>query len=231
MGAITFTQSLTQAEAQARRTLDVPLHERLSAGVALVHDGKVFQTTDGTWQVNSSSQEDLVYAVNGSCSCSDVHYNHPPRGLCKHRLAMFLSQRVSTLMQAEPAPVVPVPVDPETVPEAWPDNDPEEPAAPAPDPAVPLPEAPCSVNCHIVVAGRQVQVTLRGHHEQAVLTRLEAVLARYPQPQPATQASSPGAGKDWCPGHNCAMQENEKNGQRWFSHKKEDGTWCKGKRA
>jgi hypothetical protein len=142
----TFLQALTQAEAQARSTLDVALHERLSAAMALVQGGRVFQTADGIWQVNSSSRDDVVYRVNGSCSCSDVHYNHPPKGLCKHRLAMYLSQRVITLMQQPsapvvPVPVVPVPVEPDLV-EPWPDNDvePEAPAAPAE--TVPQPEAP-----------------------------------------------------------------------------------------
>jgi hypothetical protein len=93
MTTLTFTQALVQAEAQARSTLDVALHERLSAGVALVQDGLVFQTTDGTWQVHSSSQEGRVYAVNGLCQCDDHHYNKPAQGLCKHRLAMFLSAR------------------------------------------------------------------------------------------------------------------------------------------
>jgi hypothetical protein len=97
MAALTFTQALTQAEAQARSTLPVELHERLSAAVALVTQGRVFQTTDGTWQVDSSSQEGLTYAVNGTCACRDAHYNHPPRGLCKHRLGMYLSQRVADL--------------------------------------------------------------------------------------------------------------------------------------
>src|SRR4029450_3676242 len=65
----------------------------------------------------------------------------------------------------------------------------------------------------------------RGHDEQAVLTRLEAGLQRYPQPHPPPQAASQGEG--WCAVHNCTMQENVKHGQRWFSHKKEDGSWCK----
>jgi hypothetical protein len=149
---LSFSAALLQAEAQARSTLPVELHERLSCAVSLVHDGKVFQMTDGTWQVSSSSQEGRVYSPNGTCSCDDLHFNKPPQNLCKHRLAMFLSQRVITLMQQPPKPVVPVPVDPETVPEVFPDNDPEEPAVPPPDPAAPLPEAPHSIDArHIVM--------------------------------------------------------------------------------
>jgi hypothetical protein len=136
MSGLTFLQALTQAEAQARSTLDAALHERLSCAVSLVKDGKVFQMTDGTWQVGSS-QEGRVYHPNGTCGCRDLHFNKPPQNLCKHRIAMFLSQRVITLMQQPsapvvPVPVVPVPVEPDLV-EPWPDNDiePEAPAAPA----------------------------------------------------------------------------------------------------
>ena len=120
MTTLTFAQALLQAEAQARSTLDVALHERLSAAVSLVKDGRVFQSTKGAWEVDSSSTPGLTYTVNGSCGCEDVHYNKPPNGLCKHRLAMFLSQRVLTLMQQPPAPVVPELVAPS------PDNDPED---------------------------------------------------------------------------------------------------------
>jgi len=110
MSILTFAQALLQAEAQARSTLAPELHERLSAAVSLVKDGRVFQATDGTWQVASASTEGLVYSVNGTCSCEDHHYNKPPKGLCKHRLAMYLSQRTVQLMQEAPAPVVPVAV-------------------------------------------------------------------------------------------------------------------------
>ena len=133
MDTLTFHQALLQAEAQARSTLDSALHERLSAAVALVKDGRVFQTSTGDWQVESSSREGLVYTVNGVCPCDDHHYNHPPKGLCKHRLAMFLSQRVVTLMRTPPQPVVPI--------EPWPDNDPEEPPSP-PVETAPTPVAP-----------------------------------------------------------------------------------------
>jgi hypothetical protein len=47
MPNLTLTQALTQAEAQARSTLPVALHERLSAAVSLVKDGRVFQDSGG----------------------------------------------------------------------------------------------------------------------------------------------------------------------------------------
>ena len=67
---LTFTQALTQAEAQARSTLAPALHERLSAAVALVQDGRVFQANDGSWQVDSASNEGKKHTVNGTCDCA-----------------------------------------------------------------------------------------------------------------------------------------------------------------
>lgn len=224
MGALTFAQALLQAEAQARSTLDAALHERVSAGVALVHDGKVFQTTDGTWQVSSSRQEGRVYSPNGTCSCDDVHFNRQPQNLCKHRLAVYLTRRTMKLMQADP-----LPVDPEIL-EPFPENDdePEEPAAPVLCPE-PLPEAPCSLNVHLVIDGVPVQITLRGHEELAVLVRLRAMLTAYPQPQPVPQAASQGQGEGWCAVHQVQMKLNNKNGNQWFSHRLATGDYCKGK--
>jgi hypothetical protein len=99
-----------------------------------------------------------------------------------------------------------------------------------------LDEAPASVNCHILLEGRQVQLTLRDTDEQRLLERLAAVLRQYPvlpsasakNPRSPSGETSDMGRRDWCSLHNCAMQENEKDGRRWFSHKTADG-WCKGK--
>jgi len=100
---------------------------------------------------------------------------------------------------------------------------PATPATPAP-----LPEAPASVNCYITMAGgHQVQVTLRGVDEAAVLARLETLLQRFPVAPPA--ASAPVHGENWCPIHQVTMQLNHgKDGSTWHSHKTAQG-WCKGK--
>jgi hypothetical protein len=128
--SLTFHQALVQAEALARSTLDTALHERLSCAVALVKDGAVFQDDGGLWTVASASTDSKRYSPNGTCSCQDHHFNKPR--YCKHQLAMFLSQRVLTLMHQRPAPVVPEEM------EVWPDNDPED-VAPVPAPATTRP--------------------------------------------------------------------------------------------
>jgi hypothetical protein len=92
-----------------------------------------------------------------------------------------------------------------------------------------LGEAPASVNCHITVAGRQVQLTLRDTSETRLLERLEAVLAQYPAPEPPrAPASTQGQGEGWCGLHNVQMTLTTKDGRSWYSHRV-NGQWCKGR--
>ena len=245
-GTLTFTQALLEALTAARQALPPESHARLAEATALVRTGAVFQADDGqTWLVASTTRPDHEYRINGhGCQCEDAHFRSG--AYCKHQLAVYLCRKVLQLMQQPPAPVVPDLVEP------WPDNDIEAPTrTPAPEKAAaadspaPLGEAPCSVNCHVMIGGRQVQLTLRGHDEGEVLTRLEAVLTRYPMPQPAPQAASQPQGQlsaaqhnalaqhqavtGWCKVHGLQMKENEKAGRRWFSHRLPEGGFCKGR--
>jgi hypothetical protein len=183
---------------QKTQTRFPALNGRLTNATKLALLDDVELHDDGSATVHSASDPTRHYRiVEGTCTCRD--WEHAPEHLCQHRLAAGLVRKAHELLPPTAEPV----------------------------PAPALGEAPCSANCHVLIGGKQVQVTLRGHDEQAVLTRLEAVLQRYPQPQPTPQAASQGEG--WCAVHNCTMQENVKHGQRWFSHKKQDGSWCKGK--
>lgn len=138
--------------------------------------------------------------------CSCKDFEQAPGGLCKHRLAAAMQRRAQELL-------------PQTVQAAG-----------------PLPEAPASVNCHVTIAGRQVQVTLRDSDETRLLARLEALLARYPvqQPpaQPPTAPAAPAAAptpEGWCIVHGAQMTKQTNQRGSWWSHKTADGAWCKGK--
>jgi hypothetical protein len=96
-------------------------------------------------------------------------------------------------------------------------------------PTQPLPEAPCSVNVRLLIAGRDCQLTLRDHDEGRLLARLQAVLAQYPLTQ-APQAASQGQ-DGYCLAHGVQMKHNEKNGRQWFSHRLATGDYCKGRKA
>jgi len=93
-----------------------------------------------------------------------------------NRIAAGISKRVQELLPPAPEPE-------------------PEPAATVAAIVAPasLPEAPASVNCHIMLEGRQVQVTLRDTDETRLLERLTAVLRQYPleAPRKAQDQRSP----------------------------------------
>ena len=48
-------------------------------------------------------------------------------------------------------------------------------------------------------------------------------------PQNGDAAAQPAS--NTCPIHHCEMKRFEKNGRIWFSHKTDEGGWCKGKQS
>jgi len=181
------------------------LNGRTEKACKLVLQGDVVLLPDGTAQVGSLTDPAKSYLVgHGACDCRD--WDRAPEHLCAHRLAVGFARKVHELVPQAPKSTLEVHQGCTT----------------------PLPEAPCSVNVHLTIAGRQVQLTLRDHDEARLLVRLEEVLQRFPQPQaPAPPASQ---GKEWCPKHGVQMHWNEgKDGRKgWYSHRTEDG-WCKGR--
>jgi hypothetical protein len=224
--APTFSDALDQAELLARQHLPVSQHTRIACAVALVKGGGVLQRDDGSWDVTSQSEPGRQYHLNeAGCGCEDAHYR-APQGQCKHVLATLLARKTVKLMRV-PEPM-PVPVKPDAI-EPYPDNDP---GPPPPCPGTPLPEAPASANCYVMIEGRQVQLTLRDTDEQRLLARLATVLKQYPAPSapakvPKGQAQPQGE-KGWCAIHNVSMKETTKEGRSWYSHRTDQG-WCKGR--
>jgi len=180
---------------------------RVDAAVKIVLAGDVEVLADGTARVASQSNGQTVYhVVNGQCDCKD--FAKAPHGFCKHRLSSAIARRAQELITAQ--------LDAAT---------PASQATPAqpPAPTGPLPEAPASVNVHLEMAGRQVQLTLRDSDEGRLLARLDAVLQRFPLPAaPAAVATR------LCALHQVVMTENHKEGRTWWSHKTDNG-WCKGR--
>jgi hypothetical protein len=223
----TFRDVLAQAAEQARMLLPTAVNGRIESAVRLVLQADVVFNSDGSATVGSASDPMKTYTLAGqACDCQDFAYGKAPGGWCQHRIAANLQRSVERVLARRDDPE-PEPVDPEML-EAFPDNDHEEGEIPSPPPCpAPLPEAPASVNCHLTMAGRQVQLTLRGVSEDEVLTRLERVLTRYPVSTPTTSAA-PEPEKRYCSRHGVEMQINHKDGRSWYSHKTADG-WCKGK--
>jgi hypothetical protein len=178
------------------------LNGRVEKAVKLALAGDVELHDDGSATVYSSSDPTRRYEIReGTCTCRD--YEQAPQQLCQHRLSAGLVRRTQELLPRS------TPVETEGASTA-------------------LPEAPASANCHIMIAGRQVQLTLRDTDETRLLERLAAVLQQYPASQPAPQASSTAEG--WCAQHGVPMQWNAgKEGRKgWHSHRTDEG-WCKGR--
>jgi len=85
--------------------------------------------------------------------------------------------------------------------------------------SVALPEAPASVNCHIMLEGRQVQVTLRDTDETRLLARLATLLQQYPIAQPPTEPPTQSTGSavpddtPFCSTHKVALRKFSKDGR------------------
>jgi hypothetical protein len=243
------------ADVAARAKAKLPAcNGRVESATALVLAGDVFCNEDGSVEVGSCTDPLTMHRLAGSsCTCEDFQYGRAPGSWCKHRLAHAIYTRVQEELarRGDPEPEVELPADFEP----HPDNDHEgeevertdiDKLSTLPQPAaVPLPEAPASVNVRVQIAGREVQWTLRDTDEARLAARLDALLARYPlpqAPQPVPQATAPQLSPQqynaaamhrptvgFCAVHNVQMLENVKNGQRWWSHRLPEGGFCKGR--
>ncbi len=194
-----FRTAVATVAEKAKKILPQEVNGRLESAVKLVLMGDVEMLDDGTVKVGSSDPTRWYHLIGTACTCTDFTQGKAPEGWCKHRIAAGINKRVEEMSPAPPAPV-----------EA---------------PPVPLPEAPASVNCHLTIAGRQVQLTLRDTDEGRLLARLTTILAQYPP----TAVEHEAATAHVCPTHQVPMRQTTKNGRSWYSHRTEEG-WCKGGR-
>src|SRR5262245_18105719 len=245
----TYRETVALVATAAKAKLPLAVNGRIESAAKLVLWQDVAPQADGSILVGSASDPGKTYRLVGTtCECQDFTRGQAPDGFCQHRIAAGIHKRVQQLLAATPPPV---PVEPEALPEPWPDNDPEDiPPVEVTTPGVtPLPEAPASVNVRVTMAGREVQWTLRDTDEARLAARLEALLACYPLPQPAappvqavsqpvTQLSAQQhnalamhkAVVGVCAIHQCQMHLNTgKDGRQWYSHRLPEGGFCKGR--
>jgi hypothetical protein len=216
----TFTHHTDPGARQAWRAVVAEIAERAKAtlpeangrvdkAVALVLAGDVELLEGGKAKVASQSNGTTQYVVcNGTCECKD--FPKAPSGWCKHRIAAGILKRAHAKAATTngPSASAPAPAQPDA-------------------PTAPLPEAPASVNVHLELAGRQVQLTLRDTDEGRLLQRLDAVLQRFPLVVKSTDTAARPEG--WCATHGVQMKLNHgKEGRTWYSHKTAEG-WCKGR--
>ncbi len=194
-----YRDLVAQVAAKAKLALPEQTNGRIEAACKLVLQGDVLPQEDGSIHVGSSDPAKYYVLTGQACTCVDYLQERAPSGWCKHRISAGIEKRVREVLAALPTPAL---------------------AAPATHT-----EAPASVNCHITIAGRQAQLTLRDTDETRLLARLETVLQRYPLPE-----KTPDPTEGWCMVHHVSMRLNPgKDGKSsWYSHKTDRG-WCKGK--
>ena len=153
-----YRAQVVQVAAKAREKLPQAVNGRIESAVKLVLAGDVFFCADGTVEVGSASDPAKTYTLAGqACDCQDFAYGQAPDGWCQHRTAAGIQKRVQELLAADPGDhgSLATPATPQAV------CDPDNVHHNVHTPPAPLPEAPASVNLHLTIAGRQVQLTLR----------------------------------------------------------------------
>lgn len=101
-------------------------------------------------------------------------------------------------------------------------------------PEAPFTEAPASWNTRYVTPeGFICQITLRGETGKDLLEKagiaLAFLLEHGFQPDQKPNNNGNGPGKQ-CPIHHVEMRRFEKDGRTWYSHKADDGAWCRGRK-
>ena len=222
MSPATFLDTLRTEVARMQVTHPEREAELARAHALILHGMVVPSPDDPEMGQVLSSDGHKVYHVNGVCDCDAGQHG---RG-CKHVHGWRLYQYIQRKLDAQARQTAQEPVSP---PQTTGDT------SAAVVASTTLPEAPASVNCHILLAGRQIQLTLRDTDETRLLQRLAAVLQQYPAPQASTTPQRPReAGPvqeiGWCKKHGVEMTLNHKDNRQWWSHYDQAaGRWCKGK--
>ena len=213
-----WRDAVSEIAERAKATLP-ECNGRVDKAVAIVLAGDVELLPDGKAKVASQSNGTTVYfVVNGECQCKD--FPTASSGWCKHRIAAGLHKRASALVTQKLAQL-----DGASNGTTQPPAEPSQ-VQPQGEPAPALPEAPASANCHILMEGRQVHVTLRDTDETRLLSRLATLLRQYPLAQPPTQDTRPPTQTPVCPWHG-AMKESTKATGTWYCPAKmADGSYC-----
>jgi hypothetical protein len=225
-----WRQAVGEVADRARAALP-EANGRIDGAVAIVLQGDVALNADGTAEVGSQSDPQRVYHVNGACECQDAP-RAPHGGMCKHRIARGMAiraqERLEQLMRHH---------DAERVQSAEDRVQKDPSSCTLNTDNLTLPEAPASANAFVVIDGHRVQITVRGTTVQGVLSEIRTVLRQFPAtptppPAPPQAEEAPGDAKGFCAVHECWMKWNDpKPGDKrpgWYSHKAEDGSWCRG---
>lgn len=110
----------------------------------------------------------------------------------------------------------------------------------------PLPEAAFSLTLKGSIGGIEAMLTIRGQSPETFRANVAAVRGLLdtpaaPAPTPAPQSYGPRQAEKalgpapieppegWCTVHNVQMRRQSNQRGSWWSHKGDDGSWCKGR--
>ena len=237
-------QRWQQAVTHAAETLftDSPVqvnYDRLSKAMDFVLSGQVTLHEDGTATVKSGSH---AYQILDECTCQDSQ--HRSR-YCKHYLAVRIMREALSQFSDDTGEAKRPQVD-EAADQA------AQPEPPAQLQAWACAQAPSACTLKWTINGIGLVLTLRDSTDQRLFNRIGKVLPRIEekldairQQQQAAQAQAGGGnGNDnttataphqpdpddhWCHRHDAPLWKYQKGGQTWYSHRTDDGTWCRGK--
>jgi hypothetical protein len=205
-----FREAISEVAEQAKQSLPNS-HGRIDKAIRIVLQGDVipFEEDSQKFAVGAESDADLYYVVDSECTCPDS--DRAPDNACKHVISTWLHRRGAALAKERLAQL-------------------DVQAITKQQEIKSLPEAPASANVYLSIQGRKVQLTLRDHDENSLLTRMESLLSRFPEDSPEQTTTPPQEG--WCSIHDCQMKRS-KDGKGYY-HKageKPDGKaiWCRGR--
>ena len=100
-----------------------------------------------------------------------------------------------------------------------------------------LPEAPASVTIKAFKNGYSLLFTIRDTEASELAKKMNTMIDYFQNngitPDPIQQTIKPvmeePIPENWCPIHQVEMTKYSKEGRSWYSHRLDDGTWCKGK--
>jgi hypothetical protein len=236
------TQRWQQAVRRAAEALNRPeFNGRIEKAMDFVLGGSVTLHEDGTATVKSSSH---TYSLAPECTCQDSQQRSK---YCKHFLAVQVLKRTLAIYNAPENgtrnPEAPAPQE-QTQPEVEPWATRQE-----------IVQTYSSCTIKWSYGGMELSRTLRDTTDEALDARLAVLLPRikakldtererrqaerqqaqqqdnggHGTPTTGASTSQPDDENGWCHYHNEPMWKHTKNGQTWYSHRTDDGSWCRGK--
>ena len=223
----------TAAKAKARMP---EANGRIERARDLVLGGLVQPGPAGSFTVRSQSARGKSYTITeGVCPCPDAEKLTDHR--CKHLLATWIWRKARKTLEAQLVSNGQHPEEPPAQASTTPAPIPTpatavSPATPQASALPACPEAASSINLYLTIGGYKAQLTLRDMDAARLLTRLEAILKRFPAPEAPTKSAAaepPATPEGWCRRHDLQMTQQHNTKGAWWSHRLADGSWCKGK--